>query len=342
MTALKTPQKKIIIDSDLGWDDVLSILYLMKDPQIRILGLTITGCGETNFRWGGVIAKTLMDLGQQTQAAVCMGADVPLAGGHVFPQDFKSDMNDIMGLLGSLNPCTDTPIDPRSAWELMAQTLETEKITLLSLGGFTNLATLLARYPHAKLGNIEQVVAMAGAVFVDGNIAALNNAKPEWDQGPIYANNHAAEWNVFVDPLAAQQVFQSHIPLTLVPLDACNAVTLTPDFANQITAQDPLAMLAKNVLLEKSGGHAEGSLSVPIFDPLATLVMTGVLKNIQVDHHYLDVVLQDTVYNNLCGKTSPVQHGSRKIKVVRGVSQHEFAMQYATLLNQELCSAPSP
>lgn len=325
--------KKIIIDSDLGWDDVLSILYLMKDPQIDILGLTVTGCGETNLRWGGVIAKTLMDLGKQTQAAVCLGTDVPLSGGHVFPQDFKNDMNDIMGLLGSLNPITNTPMDPRSAWEFMAQTLETEKVTILSLGGFTNLAKMLTLYPQAKLENIEQVVAMAGAVFVDGNIAALNNAKPEWDQGPIYANNHSAEWNVFIDPLAAHQVFQSHIPLTLIPLDACNAVTLTPDFANQITANDALAWLAKNVLLEKSGGHAEGSLSVPIFDPLATLIMSGALQHVQSERYYLEVALNDTPVDNLCGKTFPVVHGSRKISVVRGVSQHEFSAKYAAMMN---------
>ncbi len=63
--------KKVIISTDMGWDDTLSILYLMKNPAIEILGVAVTGCGETDLRWGTIIAKTLMELGHQTQAKVC-------------------------------------------------------------------------------------------------------------------------------------------------------------------------------------------------------------------------------------------------------------------------------
>ncbi len=61
-------RKKVIVNTDMGWDDVLSILYLMKHPAIEIVGVAVTGCGETNLRWGQVIARTLMELGQQRQA----------------------------------------------------------------------------------------------------------------------------------------------------------------------------------------------------------------------------------------------------------------------------------
>jgi purine nucleosidase len=331
--------KKIIIDTDLGWDDVLSILYLMKDPSIHILGVTVTGCGETNLRWGGVIAKTLMDLGNQTQAVVCLGSEHPLAGSHTFPQSFKNDMNDIMGLLGTLNPLTDQPIDCRPAWQFIADTIVTEKVTIVSLGGFTNLAYLLRHYPDANISNIEHIYAMAGALFVDGNIAALNNSKPEWDQGPIYSTNQVAEWNVFIDPLSALSVFESSLPLTLIPLDACNVVILNSNYSNVIAAKDPIATLAQQVFFEKSGGHAEGTLSVPIFDPLATMVMTGGLEEIQIDSYYLSVNLQDSMINNQCGKIFPVSQGSRKINVVRAVSQAEFASNYAAVINSE-CKSP--
>ncbi len=330
-------KKKVILDTDMGWDDVLSTLYLMKHPDIEIVGVTVTGCGETNLRWGKIIALTLMELGNQTQATVCAGTDVPLRYKHKFPQSFKSDMNDIMGLLGSLNPSVSMELDPRPAWQFISETLNgsEETITILSLGGFTNLAKMLDEYPDTNLDKIEGIYAMAGAVFVDGNVAALNNAKKEWHQGAIYKTNYHAEWNVFVDPLAAKKVFDSKIPLTLIPLDACDYVILNPDYPDCITAKDPVAGLAKNVLLQKTGGHSEG-IPVPIFDPLATMVMAHGMENYEVLGRYLDVELRQTERDNRCGKTLVAESGSRKIDIVQGVSQHRFRENFAEILNRKM------
>ena len=230
-TGTSTP-RKVIIDTDMGWDDTLSTLYLMKHPNIEIIGMTVTGCGETNLRWGKIIALTLMELGNQTNAKVCAGTDTPTSFNHVFPQSFRDDMNDIMGLLGTLNPKTVMEPDPRPAWQFISETLNQsqEKITIVSLGGFTNLAKMLEEYPDTDITKIQDVYAMAGAVLVDGNVAALNNAKKEWHQGLKYSTNYHAEWNVFVDPGAAHNVFHSKIPLTLIPLDACDYVVLSPQY----------------------------------------------------------------------------------------------------------------
>ena len=330
-------RKKVIIDTDMGWDDVLSILYLMKNPSIEIVGITVTGCGETDLRWGSIIAKTLMELGKQTQASVCMGTSTPLKYHHVFPQTFKDDMNDIMGLMGSLNPATILEIDPRPAWQFIAETLASSKkdITILCIGGFTNIAKMLELYPSTPLTKIADIYAMAGAVYVDGNVALLNDAKPEWDQGPTYSTNHSAEWNVFVDPLAAKIVFQSSIPLTLVPLDACDYVILSPDYVNTITATDPIATLAKNIFIQKTGGSNEG-IPVPIFDPLATLIMANGLSEFQASFEYMDVNIEDSATDNQCGNTHVVASGGRKVRIVQGVSQRAFASHYARVINGEV------
>ena len=327
--------KKVIIDTDMGWDDVLSILYLMKCPDIDIVGITVTGCGETNLRWGTVIALSLMEMGGRTDVSVCKGTSTPLLFKHVFPQTFRDDMNGMMGLLGSLNPDISMEPDPRPAWQYLVETLDKteEKITILSLGGFTSLATMLDLYPHAKVDRIEAVYAMAGAVFVDGNIALLNNARPEWDQGPVYRSNYAAEWNVFVDPLAAQKVFNSDIPLTLIPLDACNHVMLSPDDVDSITVKDDISRLAKKILEHKTGSHDEG-IPVPIFDPLATLIMTGDMPGYQSSMRYLDVDLRETEMENTCGRTFVTETGSRKISVVQGVSNYAFKKAFAEVLNR--------
>ncbi len=330
--------KKVIIDSDIGWDDVLSICYLMKNPSIEIVGVTVTGCGETDLRWGSIIAKTLMELGDQKDAKVSIGTDKPLKFDHKFPQSFKNDMNDIMGLLGTLNPSVKMEFDKRKAWKFLADTINEskEKITILSLGGFTNIAKMLDKYPKTNIKNIKQIYAMAGAVFVDGNIAALNNAQKEWNQGPIYSTNYVAEWNIFVDPVAAKKVFESKIiPITLVPLDACDYVVLDPSYVDTITATDPIATLVKNIFIKKTGSYDEG-IPVPIFDPLATMIMAGDLPNYQFHEKYLDVNTTDTKKNNQCGRTYVVKKAAKKITIVQGVSQRAFAIQFAKIINGKL------
>lgn len=330
-----TKRKKVIIDTDAGWDDVLSLCYLMKDTSIEIIGVTVTGCGETNLRWGSIIVQTLMELGNQRNVTISLGTETPLQFNHTFPQSFKNDMNDIMGLLGTLNPSLTLKIDNRLAWDYLYDTLEDteDKISILSLGGFTNIAKMLKRYPQAKVENIEQIYAMAGAVYVDGNIALLNNAKPQWNQGPLYSTNHSAEWNVFIDPLATKIVFESTIPLTLIPLDACNYILLDSMYFDRLSNCDVISELVKAIFLQKTGTHDEG-IPVPIFDPLATIIMAGGLKGAQSYKKYLDVNLTESEINNQCGKTYVTKKGSRKITIVQGVSQFEFGIQFAKVMNQ--------
>ncbi|SCX80285.1 nucleoside hydrolase [Desulfoluna spongiiphila] len=330
-------RKRVIVDSDMGWDDILSILALMKHPSVDLLGICVTGCGETDLRWGTTIARTLVELGRQTQTRLCAGTSTPTGYGHTFPQPFKDDMNSVMGLLGPLTPAIIPDTDTRHAWQFLADTLENaeDKITLLCLGGFTTPARMLDAFPSARLDRIEEMVAMAGAVHVDGNVALLNNARKEWDQGPAYATNHGAEWNVFVDSLAARRIVGSTIPLTLVPLDACNHVLLGPDMAEAITAVDPLATLAKRILLRKTGSHNEG-IPVPVFDPLATLVMTGDMAGCQSHKAYLDVDLTENDTDNRCGTTRVTDTGSRKVTIIQGVSRQVFKARFSAILNRTM------
>ena len=330
--------KKVIIDSDMGWDDVLSIAYLMKDPGVEIIGLTVTGCGETDLGWGTIIAQHLLGIGNHSHVPVARGTDVPLALNNVFPQLFKNDMNDIMGLLGSLNPKELPTLSPKPAWEFLHDTLKsaTGKVTILSLGGFTNFAKLLDLKPAASdLAKIERIHAMAGAVYVDGNVAALNGALPAWDQGSRYSSNHYAEWNVFVDPLATDRLLKSELPLTLVPLDACNQVILDASYEAKITATDPVANLVRGIFDKKTHENAEGNLPVPIFDPLATLLMTGAVTANKVDSQYLSVELGEHEHDNHCGQLRVETSGSRKVDIVLGVSQTQFARQFAQVINAE-------
>jgi purine nucleosidase len=327
---------KVLIDTDMGWDDTLSILYLMKHPRVEIVGITVTGCGETFLESGVHNALALLQMGG-IEAPVSVGAATPLKFGHKFPKSFKSDMSDLMGLAADYPKLDREPI-AAPAWDFIAQTLETaeEEITILSLGGFTNVAKMLEQHPQARTGMIDSIVAMAGAVYVDGNVAGLNNAKKQWNQGPKYATNHYAEFNVFVDPLAAQQVFASSIPITLVPLDACDYVILERRFMDRITAKDPIADLVKKIFAKKTGSSSEG-IPVPIFDPLATLIMAGGVQPAQVHALPLAVRLEEEPQDNHCGQTVIQSQGADKlIRVVQGVSERAFKQDFAAVINRDM------
>ena len=308
----------------------------MKNPNVKIVGVTVTGCGETFLDKAVHNALALMQMGN-IDAPVCAGADKPLKFDHAFPKSFKANMSSLMGLAANY-PEVKRKASKKSAWDFIAGILNRteEKITILSLGGFTNLAKLLNQHPKAQIGMIEEIVAMAGAVYVDGNVAALNNAKKEWDQGPAYSSNHYAEFNIFVDPLATKKVFDSSIPITLVPLDACNYVILQRKFMNRITATDPIAKLVKKIFDKKTGSSSEG-IPVPIFDPLATLIMADDLQPNQVNNLHLDVCLKEDPKNNHCGQTYINSFKSNKlIKVVQGVSGKEFKEVFSQTINSDL------
>ncbi|CAM3123272.1 nucleoside hydrolase [Pseudomonas floridensis] len=331
--------RKVIIDTDMGWDDVLSISYLMKRPDIDIVGVTVTGCGETDLGWGVIIARHLLGIGQRLDTVVARGTYTPLKYAYRFPQDFKNDMNDVMGLLGSLNPTQLPPLTQIPASEFLYETIKNSQdaITVLSLGGFTNIANMLSLSSNPQdFAMLDGIYAMAGAVYVDGNVAALNNAQPAWDQGPAYSSNYYAEWNVFVDAVAANIVFDSTLPLTLVPLDVCNQVVLDPSYSKLITATDPVATLVREVLDIKSGAHAEGSLPVPIFDPLATVLMAGGIDATKTNSEFLTVDTTSTEQDNHCGQTRVTDVGSRRISFITGVSQTAFSAEFAHVINRPL------
>ncbi|MCP4221358.1 MAG: hypothetical protein GY765_42425 [bacterium] len=327
---------KVIVDTDMGWDDTLSILYLMKNPAIDILGITVTGCGETHLEDGIQLALALMELGGR-DAVVCAGTGTPTALGHQFPKDFRDQMDQLMGLRKTL-PKVTRKVDPRPAWDFISETLNNTKdeVVILSLGGYTNLGRMLELHPKTNLDKLKSVYTMGGAVYVDGNIALLNDAQKDWHQGPYYSTNWVAEWNMFVDPVAAKKVFDSAIPITLIPLDACDYVMLDKSFIKTITADDPIATLAKNIFIKKTGTSSEG-IPVPIFDPLATLVMAGAMQGSQVHKAAIDILTVDSKVNNTCGRTYIVHDPGRKVcNIVQGVSERRFATAYADVLNLEM------
>ena len=137
------------------------------------------------------------------------------------------------------------------------------RVRILALGPLTNLAEALEREPSIAQ-SIQEIVIMGGAIQVPGNLG---------DGGVFKTSNKTAEWNIFVDPLAARIVFRSHIPILLVPLDATNKVPIDVAFLREFQAHavSPLGRVAGQVL-ETDRESIQGNYFYA-WDPLAAVAL---------------------------------------------------------------------
>lgn len=93
------------------------------------------------------------------------------------------------------------------------------------------------------------------------------------------------EWNIHIDPLAAQRVFRSGIPVTPVPLDATNEVPVTHQFVRDFSSNSSgtlgrfvrEALATEREWIEANVYHA--------WDPLVTVVLVHPdVVTLQDDH----------------------------------------------------------
>jgi purine nucleosidase/pyrimidine-specific ribonucleoside hydrolase len=133
-----------------------------------------------------------------------------------------------------------TSIEPKPAAELIVETLSNSSSPMLLFvsGTHTNLAEALRLDP--SIGeHIAGIYAMGGSIYATGNIES------DWPA----IHNRVAEWNIWVDPVAADEVFNAGLPLNLIPLDATNQVAWTEaDAAAWTAAATPEGVFAADIL----------------------------------------------------------------------------------------------
>lgn len=256
--------RPVIIDTDMDANDWMAILYILNRPDIHVIAITVSGTGEAHCEPGIKNALNLAALAGQSQIPVSCGRTTPLQSDHAFPADWRTRVDSLAGLTLPDNPTS--PSD-QPAVELITSLVQASptKVTLLALGPLTNLAEALAASPE-MMENIEMVYIMGGAVDVPGNVGASNAG----------IDNQAAEWNIYVDPHAAAVVFQSGVPVTLIPLDATNYVPVTGDFVKRLKADrtSPEAQFVYEVLSQTQYADFVKMGSYYFWDPLAAVILT--------------------------------------------------------------------
>ncbi|MFW9830448.1 MAG: nucleoside hydrolase [Candidatus Thorarchaeota archaeon] len=196
---------------DVDPSDTCALLYLLKHPGVLVRAVTVS-CGITYIDEGVANVLRLLDYLGIRDIPVAGGKATPLAGDNAFPTAWRDGSYSFYGVE---LPSTDLQPSELNASELIISviTSSSENITLVPLGPLTNIAIALQADPSIKDG-IEVIHCMGGAVTVPGNVG--------YEYPPI--PNYVAEWNIWVDPVAADIVFNSGVPITLIPLDATNEV----------------------------------------------------------------------------------------------------------------------
>jgi len=199
--------KPVILDVDTGIDDALAIAYAVRSPELEVLGIT-TCFGNVSVKEASRNSLIVLDY-LDSEIPVYEGAGHPLFRHYSGVKAVEVHGEDGLGNRADIVP--KRSIETVGAIDFIIGQVKRRpnEVTLICVGTLTNLALALMKAPEIA-GMLGRVVLMGGAVTVPGNVTP-------W-----------AEANVINDPEAAEFVFRSGVPITLVGLDV-TMKTLLPE-----------------------------------------------------------------------------------------------------------------
>jgi purine nucleosidase len=200
-------KRKIIIDCDPGQDDAVALFLAMASPdEFDILGITAVA-GNVPLDLTQRNARQMCDIAGRTDVAVHAGCDRPMVRELLTAE--KVHGNTGIDGVDIIDP--ETPLREQHAVDFIVDTLraaDDASVTLVPTGPLTNIGTVLDRAPDV-LPKIQQLVIMGGAMREGGNYSP------------------SAEFNILVDPHAADIVFNCGRPIVSMGLDVTHQVLST-------------------------------------------------------------------------------------------------------------------
>jgi purine nucleosidase len=262
--------RKIIIDTDPGQDDAVAILLALASAELEVIALT-TVAGNVPLALTQRNARIVLDIAGRS-VPVHAGCDRPMVRKLVTAEHVHGKT----GLDGIPLHDPVTPLHPQHAVDALIETLRAHPpgtITLCPLGPLTNIATAFQRAPDI-VAKVAEIVLMGGGCFEGGNITP------------------AAEFNIYVDPEAADIVFKSGVPLVVIPLDVTHKALTSRAWVEEMHALGtPVgrAVAGWTDFFERFDTAKYGSAGAPLHDPcviaylLQPALFTGRHINVEIE-----------------------------------------------------------
>ncbi len=246
-------KRKIIIDTDPGQDDAVAILVALASPdELEVLGITAVA-GNVPLELTQKNARIVCELANRSDMRVFAGCDRPLGRRLVTAEHVHGKT----GLDGPSLPDPKMPLQDEHAVDFIIRSLREaapKTIAFCPLGPLTNIATAFQKAPDI-VPMVQEIVLMGGAYFEVGNITPT------------------AEFNIYVDPEAADIVLKSGIPIVVLPLDVTHKALVTNDrndaFRNLNTPAGS-AVADMTDFFERFDKEKYGSAGAPLHDPCVT------------------------------------------------------------------------
>ncbi|MCK5239618.1 MAG: nucleoside hydrolase [Candidatus Thorarchaeota archaeon] len=302
---------KVILDFDAAPADWAAMLYLLKHPAVTVMGIAVS-CGVSYVDTGVINTLGILEHLDKDDIPVASGKETPLAGNHAFPTPWRDGSNNFYGL-----DLPTTSLQPSSlnASELIISLIQSSEtnVTLVALGPLTNIAIALNAEPSIK-SKIDEILLMGGAIDAPGNIG-LESDIP----------NYVSEWNIWVDPYAANIVFQSGLLIRMVTLDATNKVPMTQAFLDRLEGvmTTPEAHLLNDMMTTQEPY---------LWDQLAVVTLTNP-EVVTWERHCIEIILD---LENHEGQTNSTNTGCTNADVAVSADAQLFEDLFIGYINDDL------
>ena len=193
-------RQNIILDCDPGHDDAIALLLACYSPKLNLLGVSTCSGNQT-------VEKTSRNASNLLH--YFLKENIPLAVGNPNPLVRESricpEIHGESGLDGFDFPQYEHNYSDLKGYELIIKSLkENDDVIMVTTGPMTNLALAIKHEPSI-VNRIKEIVLMGGSTN-EGNITK------------------AAEFNILVDPEAADICFSCGVPLRMLGLNVTRQI----------------------------------------------------------------------------------------------------------------------
>ncbi len=262
-------RRQILIDTDTASDDAVALIMALRSERVRVAAITVVA-GNVPVEQGTRNALLAVEM---------CGAEVPVYPGAAQPLLRRLETAtwfhgaDGLGDHGYA-PKLRTAEVTHAVDAIIATAMAHPGLEVITLGPLTNLALALAREPRIA-SRIKRCVVMGGAPCCEGNVTP------------------AAEYNIWVDPEAAQMVFRSKLPIELIgwQLSRFDAALGPEDIAAILARKTPLAEFAIrcNNVGAKSYHVQTGESGISLPDPIAMAILLDPSLSLESSRHFVQI-----------------------------------------------------